>query len=113
MRRMLISVMCFMMTVSMLTGFTKPVFAEGSAPVAENLELKTYRNVSVGGSLSAYDPDGDSVTYKITTEPRKGIIELDDNGKFIYTPEGNKRVETILDTRLWIARVTIHKKPLL
>ena len=32
--------------------------AEGTAPVAENLELTTYRNVSVGGQFSAYDPDG-------------------------------------------------------
>ena len=31
--------------------------AVSGAPVAENLELTTYRNVSVGGRLAAVDPD--------------------------------------------------------
>ena len=34
-----------------------------SAPVAENLELRTYRNVSVGGRLNAFDPEDDVVSY--------------------------------------------------
>lgn len=65
--------------------------AEGSAPVAENLELRTYRNVSVGGRLSAFDPDDDVVSYSITTDPVKGSIELEENGCFVYTPRENKR----------------------
>ena len=35
-------------------------FAANGAPVAENLELTTYREVSVGGQLAAVDPEGDS-----------------------------------------------------
>ena len=65
--------------------------AEGSAPVAENLELRTYRNVSVGGRLKAFDPDDDVVSYAITTDPVKGDIELEENGCFVYTPRENKR----------------------
>lgn len=65
--------------------------AEGSAPVAENLELRTYRNVSVGGKLSAFDPEDDVMSYTITTEPVKGSIELEENGCFVYTPKENKR----------------------
>ena len=65
--------------------------AEGSAPVAENLELRTYRNVSVGGRLKAFDPDDDVVSYSITTDPVKGSIELEENGCFVYTPRENKR----------------------
>lgn len=66
-------------------------FAEGSAPVAENLELRTYRNVSVGGRLSAFDAEDDVVSYTITTDPVKGSIELEENGCFVYTPKENKR----------------------
>ena len=40
-----------------------PASADGSAPIAENLELSTYRGVSVGGRLSATDPDGDPVSF--------------------------------------------------
>ena len=68
-----------------------PAHAEGSAPVAQNMELTTYRNVSVGGRLSAVDPDGDTLTFQITTEPTKGEIELTDDGRFVYTPDTNRR----------------------
>lgn len=68
-----------------------PAHAEGGAPVAQNLELTTYRNVSVGGRLSAVDPDGGTLTYQITTEPTKGEIELTDDGRFVYTPDTNRR----------------------
>lgn len=62
-----------------------------SAPVAENLELRTYRGISVGGQLVAVTPDGGEVSFSITTEPSKGTVELDENGGFIYTPKENSR----------------------
>ena len=76
-----------------LTAFAPviPARAEGSAPVAQNMELTTYRNVSVGGRLTAVDPDGDTLTFQITTEPTKGEIELTDDGRFVYTPDTNRR----------------------
>ena len=68
-----------------------PVSADSSAPVAENFEFETYRNVSFGGQLSAIDPDGDTLSFEITTQPVKGTIELCDDGSFVYTPlEGKK-----------------------
>jgi len=63
----------------------------GGAPIAENLEISTYRSVSVGGQLKATDPEGDILTYEITTPPIKGEIELKDNGNFVYTPAEGKR----------------------
>lgn len=68
-----------------------PVLAGGSSPVAENLELTTYRGVSLDGKLSAVDPDGDVLTYLITTPPTKGTVELGEDGNFVYTPEEDKR----------------------
>ncbi len=69
---------------------TFTVQAENSAPVAENMELVTYKNVSLGGRLSALDPDGDAVSFKITTEPSKGSVELTEDGRFVYSPNYNK-----------------------
>ena len=62
-----------------------------AAPIAENLELETYRGVSVGGRLSAHDPDGDEVTFELATEPMKGTVQLSADGYFVYTPEEGKR----------------------
>lgn len=64
---------------------------KGDSPIAENLEVATYRNVSVGGQLKATDPDGDILKFEITTSPTKGDIELKDNGCFVYTPADGKR----------------------
>ena len=73
--------------------FTLPgeAFADGSAPVAQNLELSTYRNVTVSGKLSAFDSENDVVMYEITTPPVKGSVELCDDGSFIYTPNKDKK----------------------
>lgn len=65
--------------------------AGGNAPVAENLEITTYRGVSVDGRLSAVDPDGDLLTFTITTPPTKGTVEVEENGNFVYTPNEGKR----------------------
>lgn len=64
---------------------------ENAAPVAENFELTTYRSVSIGGQLAAVDPDGDPVTFRLTTDPIKGAVEIADNGEFVYTPNEGKR----------------------
>lgn len=76
----------------LLTGFLA-IFAqaEGGAPVAENLEIATYRGVAVGGRLSATDPEGGPLRYEITTRPGKGTLDLDDDGHFVYTPAEGKR----------------------
>lgn len=63
----------------------------GMAPVAENREIETYRGVSVGGRVSASDPDGGPLTFELTTEPMKGSVELASDGHFVYTPGENKR----------------------
>jgi len=62
-----------------------------TAPVAENQSIETYRGVSVGGQLSAYDAEGDEVIFELTTEPMKGSVELTADGCFVYTPGEKKR----------------------
>jgi len=66
--------------------------AAASAPlVAENLELETYRGVSVGGQLAAAAPEGAKLSYQVTTEPSKGSVEVEADGRFVYTPEEGRR----------------------
>ena len=89
MKRSLISLTAFVLMFIMCLALASPALAAGAAPVAENLEIKTYRNVSVGGTMSAYDPDGDVVCYEITTQPVKGSIVQGENGSFTYTPGKN------------------------
>ncbi len=91
MKNFFISFLAFSLVLSLFCGTADPAFAEGSAPIAENLEIKTYRNTSVSGTMSAYDPEGDVVSFEISTKPVKGNISLEPNGSFIYTPyEGKK-----------------------
>ena len=60
------------------------------APIAENMELRTYRETSVGGTLQAVDPEGDLLTFRLCSEPRKGVLALD-GAAFVYTPEPRKK----------------------
>lgn len=83
-------VLTFVLTLA-LSIINVGAIGTGAAPIAENLEISTYRNVSVGGTLKATDPDGDVLKFEIATPPSKGEIELKDNGSFVYTPEKGKR----------------------
>lgn len=73
-----------------------PVFAaagteNSGAPEADHFELTTYRSTSVGGKLTATDPEGDPVSFKLTTEPMKGSVTIEPDGAFVYTPGDGKR----------------------
>lgn len=82
-------------SVCAVLALTVGIFAAGAkssgSPVAENLEISTYRGVSVNGQLKATDPDGDILSFEITTQPNKGSVELDEGGSFVYTPAEGKR----------------------
>lgn len=91
MRRIWMTALSFLLMLLLLSALPVSTLAAGEAPVAENLDLKTYCNVSVGGKLSAFDPDGEIRGYAITTAPVKGDIELKSDGSFIYTPREDRR----------------------
>lgn len=83
--------LAFALAATLLASAASAPAETGGAPVAENLEISTYRGVSVGGMLSATDPDGDALSFEITTPPVKGSIDLDPDGHFVYTPADGKR----------------------
>jgi hypothetical protein len=66
--------------------------APNSAPVAENLELCTYKNVAITGYFSATDPEGDLITFQLVEKPARGAVTLSEDGsaEFVYTPYENK-----------------------
>ena len=58
-----------------------------AAPVSLNVE--TYRNLTMAGTVSAYDPEGDELTYEITRYAAHGRVSLTDRhtGAYVYTPD--------------------------
>lgn len=91
MKQKIISLTAVLLCLAAMTGLARSAFAEGTAPIAENLELRTYRGVSVGGELKAYDPDGDLIDFTVTTQPVKGSLSLEEDGSFVYTPAEGKK----------------------
>lgn len=59
-------------------------------PMAQDIEIKTMKNVAVTGMFRAVDPEGDALTFRITSKPRRGEVEVTSDGRFIYTPFHNK-----------------------
>lgn len=53
-----------------------------------SLRVSTHLGLSVHGSLSAYDPDGDELIYEIVSYPQNGSLRLSDPllGEYVYTP---------------------------
>ena len=53
-----------------------------------SLNTETYKNIAVGGVLSAYDPEGDEVRFEIVRYPENGKLVLNDRilGTYTYIP---------------------------
>ena len=60
------------------------------APVAEDLALETYKNLPNRSTLKVQDPEGQSLTYNIVRQPKRGEVALEADGTFTYTPKRNK-----------------------
>ena len=69
--------------LSILTG-------KNEAPVCRDVKFETYKNIANTGVLSASDPEGDTLTYQLVKEPKRGTVELSPDGSFTYTPAQNK-----------------------
>ena len=102
------------------TAFTlRPVFGDGKQgepfrveitllakenhpPVARNMDLSTYRNVSVTGYFDAVDSEGDPLTFRMMSNPARGAVTVaeDGSGQFVYRPYENK---TGKDTFTYVA----------
>lgn len=63
---------------------------EDKVPVAQDSALETYKNLSNDGKLLASDPEEQQLTYTLVRQPRRGQVELRQDGTFTYTPKKNK-----------------------
>ena len=63
---------------------------EDKAPVAEDLALETYKNLPGSGKLKVTDPEGQAMTYTLIRQPKRGTVEISNDGSFTYTPRKNK-----------------------
>ncbi len=70
---------------------TPDAVAANYAPVAENMQFTTYRNVPLSGSLQAVDPEGDLLTFALASAPGKGEVSIASDGNFTYSPYADKK----------------------
>lgn len=63
---------------------------ENHAPVAQDSALETYKNLPNHGILAASDPEEQPLTYTVVRQPRRGTVEIREDGTYSYTPNKNK-----------------------
>ena len=63
---------------------------EELAPVAQDQALETYKNMPGSAKLKVSDPEGQAVTYTLVRSPKRGQVEITEDGSFTYTPKKNK-----------------------
>ena len=63
---------------------------QDKAPIAEDSALETYKNLENTGKLKVSDPEGQPMTFTVTRAPKRGTVEIREDGTFTYTPKKNK-----------------------
>ena len=69
-----------------LFGKGTDTVTEEGAPVAQDLQIRTYRGIPYQAQFLASDGEGDDITYAVEEAPGKGTVEVD-GANFTYTPE--------------------------
>ena len=59
-------------------------------PVAEDSAIETYKNLPNEGLLKFSDPEGQTLRFTVTRQPRRGSLIIREDGSYLYTPEKNK-----------------------
>lgn len=85
---------CMSITPEGLSGESQMTIRIGSgkneAPTAEDSEFETYKNIPGEVPLKISDPENDSLTVTVIKEPKRGTLEIAEDGTVTYTPENNK-----------------------
>jgi VCBS repeat-containing protein len=91
-----------MISSSQATPVTILVIGSSDIPVAYPSILTVPDTSPVFGQLSAYDPDGDLLTYNIVTQSSKGYAMIIDaaTGKYSYTPNPGESGEDFFTFRV-------------
>ncbi|WP_298033864.1 Ig-like domain-containing protein [uncultured Dysosmobacter sp.] len=59
---------------------------EEGAPVAREIEIRTYRGIPYQAQFQASDSEGEDMTFAVADQPRKGTVTVD-GANFTYTPD--------------------------
>jgi len=61
-------------------------------PIARNMSLSTYRDVSLTSWFDALDNEGEVLTFQLTSTPARGAVTMSEDGssQFVYTPYEGK-----------------------
>ena len=72
-------------TLTILTQANHP-------PIARNMSLSTYKDVSLTSWFDAVDSEGDVLTFQLTSTPARGAVTVAEDGssQFVYTPYEGK-----------------------
>lgn len=63
---------------------------EDKAPIAEDSAMETYKNLPNTAKLKVADPENQPMTFTVIRQPRRGTLEIKEDGNFTYTPKKNK-----------------------
>lgn len=59
-------------------------------PSAIAAELETYKNIPNDGTLQGKDPENAALTFQLVEKPKRGTVQLNSDGSYVYTPDKNK-----------------------
>ena len=63
---------------------------ENQSPITEDFAAETYKNLPLEGKLKARDPENEPMTFTLVRSPKRGQVEIKEDGSFTYTPKKNK-----------------------
>lgn len=68
------------------TAYTVRRSLLNAAPTVTPLQVTGASDTAVTGRVSAVDPDGDQIAYRVVKGPASGTLQLSSDGSFTYTP---------------------------
>lgn len=63
---------------------------KNETPKAIGAEFETYKNIANDGQLTGSDPENAPLTFQLVEAPKRGKVQLAEDGTYVYTPDKNK-----------------------
>lgn len=63
-----------------------PIEVVNKAPTASSAMVTTQTEVAINDMLEGLDPEGKALTYSLVSEPMLGMVVVNSDGSYTYTP---------------------------